>query len=441
MAHMDRLRGSKRWMVFRVASGNLLEFFDFFLYGFYARHIAATFFPAENEFASLMLTLIVFGAGFLIRPLGAVLLGAYADRAGRRKGLLISLCLLAVGTVLIACTPGYATIGVTASILVVVGRLLQGFSAGGEAGGVAVYLAEMATPGHEGFYVAWQSCSQQAAIIAASLAGFAVNTLFSPAAIAGWAWRLPFFIGCLVVPLLLMLRRSLAETDAHAARSHHPATRETLQTLATEWRRVAAGMLMVVTTTVAFYTITTYTPTYGVRELHLSATISLIVTFSVGLSNLLWLPVWGAVSDRVGRRPVMLTFTVLMLLTAYPALRWLVAAPSLERMLAVQLWLSFVYAGYNGAMTVALTEIVPATTRVSGFSLAYSLATTLGGFSLAISTALIQWTGDKAAPGIWMSFGAICGLCATLAVYRRADASSIRLAVQPPPSAPQERRA
>jgi MHS family citrate/tricarballylate:H+ symporter-like MFS transporter len=178
-------------------------------------------------------------------------------------------------------------------------------------------------------------------------------------------------------------------------------------------------MLMVITTTVSFYTITTYTPTFGQRELHLSAATSLLVTLFVGLSNLAWLPIWGAISDRYGRKPVMIAFTILILLTAYPTLRWLAAAPSFGRMLAAELWLSFTYAGYNGAMTVALTEIVPARIRVSAFSLAYSLATTLGGFSLAISTGLIQMTGDKAAPGLWMSFGALCGLAGTLIAYSR----------------------
>ena len=140
---------------------------------------------------------------------------------------------------------------------------------------------------------------------------------------------------------------------------------------------------------------------------------------AIAASNFVWLPISGALSDRIGRKPILIFFTVLALLTAYPALAWLVAAPSFGRTMAVELWLSFIYAGYNGAMVVALTEIVPATVRTAGFSLAYSLATTLGGSSLAISTFLIQRTGDKAAPGYWMSFAALCGLVATLALYRR----------------------
>src|SRR5664279_5548661 len=167
-----QVKHSKLGAVLRVTSGNFLEMFDFFLFGFYATAISKTFFPAGSEFASLMLTFGVFGAGFLMRPLGAIFLGAYIDRVGRRKGLIVTLGFMAVGTVLIAFVPGYATIGMVAPILVLIGRLFQGFSAGVELGGVSVYLAEMATPGHKGFYVSWQSGSQQVAIVAAAAIGY-----------------------------------------------------------------------------------------------------------------------------------------------------------------------------------------------------------------------------------------------------------------------------
>ena len=163
---------SKAMAVLRVTSGNFLEQFDFFLFGFYASDIAKVFFPSSNDFASLMMTFAVFGAGFLMRPLGAIVLGAYIDREGRKKGLILTLSLMAVGTIILAFMPGYATIGVLAPILVLVGRLLQGFSAGAELGGVSVYLAEIAPPGQKGFYAAWQSASQQVAIVLAALLGF-----------------------------------------------------------------------------------------------------------------------------------------------------------------------------------------------------------------------------------------------------------------------------
>ena len=216
---------SKLGMVLRVTSGNFLEMFDFFLSGVYASYIAKAFFPLENEYASLLLTFVAFGAGFLMRPLGAIILGAYVDRIGRRKGLIVTLSIMAAGTVLIAFVPSYATIGIVAPILVLIGRLLQGFSAGVELGGVSVYLAEMATPGKKGFYASWQSASQQAAIIVSASLGFALNSWLSPAQVDDWGWRIPFFIGCLIVPFVFFIRRSLQETDEFLARKHHPTPR------------------------------------------------------------------------------------------------------------------------------------------------------------------------------------------------------------------------
>ncbi len=405
--------------VIRVTSGNFLEMFDFFLFGFYATHIARAFFPAGDEAASLLLTFGTFGAGFLMRPLGALFLGAYVDRIGRRRGLIVTLGIMACGTVLIAFVPGYASIGLAAPLLVLVGRLLQGFSAGVELGGVSVYLAEMATPGHKGFYVAWQSASQQVAIMAAAALGYALNRVLSPADVAGWGWRIPFVIGCLIVPFLFYIRRSLEETPEFLRRAHRPGTGEIFRSLARDWRIVLLGMLLVVMTTVSFYTITVYTPTFGKTVLRLSDTDSLLVTFCVGLSNFVWLPVMGALSARLGRRPVLLAFSALTALTAYPALAWMVGHVSFGAMLAVLLWLSFLYASYNGAMVVALTDIVPAAVRTTGFSLAYALATALfGGFTPLVSTWLIGATGNRAAPGLWMAAAGAAGLVATLLVYR-----------------------
>ena len=411
---------SKLGAVLRVTSGNFLEMFDFFLFGFYASYIAKTFFPVTSEYASLMLTFGTFGAGFLMRPLGAIILGAYIDRVGRRRGLILTLGLMALGTVLIAFVPGYGTIGLLAPLLVLVGRLFQGFSAGVELGGVSVYLSEMATPGHKGFFVAWQSASQQFAIIVAAALGYGLNVWMAPATVAAWGWRIPFFVGCMIVPLIFFIRRSLQETDEFLARKHRPDVREIFHSMIKNWGIVIAGMMLVVMTTVSFYLITVYTPTFGMKVLKLSAVDSLTVTFCVGISNFFWLPVMGAWSDRVGRRPLLLGFTVLTILTAYPDLAWLVVAPTFARMLMVELWLSFLYGSYNGAMVVALTEVMPVAVRTAGFSLAYSLATALfGGFTPAVSTWLIKATGDKAAPGLWMVFAAGCGLAGTLILYRR----------------------
>ena len=410
---------SKLGAVLRVTSGNFLEQFDFFLFGFYATAIAKAFFPASSEFASLMLTFAVFGAGFLMRPLGAIVLGAYIDEVGRRKGLIVTLSIMASGTVLIAFVPGYATLGLLAPALVLVGRLLQGFSAGAELGGVSVYLSEMATPGHKGFYTAWQSASQQVAIVLAAALGYVLNESLSAGALADWGWRVPFFVGCMIIPCVFVLRRSLQETEAFLERKHHPSTREVFEAMKANWRIVLAGMLLVAMTTTTFYLITVYTPTFGKAVLHLSTRDSLAVTLLVAVSNFVWLPIGGALSDRIGRKPQLLAVTALALLTAYPAMAWLALAPSFANLLSVLLWFSFLFGMYNGAMVVALTEVMPAQVRVVGFSLAYSLATAIfGGFTPAISTWLIEVSKDKASPAYWLSAAALCGLVATFALYR-----------------------
>ena len=419
--HNHNPNESKARAIFRVVSGNFLEMYDFMVYGYYAKAIADTFFPAGNEFLSLMLSLVTFGAGFLMRPLGAIFLGAYIDRHGRRVGLIVTLALMACGTLLIALVPGYATIGLAAPLLVLIGRLLQGFSAGVELGGVSVYLAEISTPDKKGFFVSWQSASQQVAVMFAALLGVLMSSLLPPSEMSAWGWRVPFLVGCLIVPFLFIIRRSLQETEEFQKRKHRPDLAAVFRSMGQNWRLVGAGTLMVVMTTVSFYLITAYTPTFGKSVLHLSDFDSLIVTLCVGASNFFWLPVMGAVSDRVGRRPLLILFTVLMLLTAYPAMQWLVSAPSFARMLTVLLWMSFLYGSYNGAMVVTLTEIMPPEVRTTGFSLAYSLATAIfGGFTPAIATWLIHETGNKAMPGVWVSFAALCGLVATLAIVKPA---------------------
>jgi MFS family permease len=410
-------RKAKIWSVVRVSSGNFLEMYDFMVFGYYATAIGRAFFPSGNAYLSLMLSLMTFGAGFLMRPLGAIVLGAYTDKHGRRAGLLLTLGLMSVGIFSIACMPGYATIGLVAPLLVLVGRLLQGFSAGMELGGVSVYLSEIATPGHKGFYVSWQSGSQQVAVMFAALVGVALHAKLPLEKMFAWGWRIPLLLGCVIIPFLFRLRRSLQETDEFVARKHRPSTSEILRSLMANWRIVVIGIMMVTMTTVSFYMITAYTPTFGNSVLHLATVESLIVTLCVGASNLFWLPVMGALSDRIGRRPLLFACTVLMLLTAYPAMLWLIRDPSFARLLTVELWLSFIYGSYNGAMVVFLTEIMPVDVRTTGFALAYSLATAIfGGFTPAISTYLIHVTGNRAIPGLWLSFAAACGLLATLLV-------------------------
>lgn len=400
--------------ILRVASGNFLEMYDFMVFAYVATEISHAYFPTSSHFASLMLTFATFGAGYLMRPLGAIVLGSYIDRHGRRAGLLMTLSLMSVGILAITITPGYQTIGIAAPLIVLLGRLIQGFSAGAELGAVSVYLAEIATPGHEGFYVSWQSASQQVAVICAALLGMLLNHWLPPEVMGTWGWRIPLGLGCLVIPFIFFIREHLTETPQFLASKQHQNVRDLFAELIQHWRLVIFGVGLGLMSSISFYFITAYTPTFGREELHLSATDSLLTTLLVGASNLLWLPLAGSLSDRIGRKPILIACTGLTLLTAYPVLLWLTSAPSLARLLTVELWLSFLYASYNGASICYLTEIMPPRLRTTAFSLAYSIAVCGGGFTPFISTGLIQWTQQKATPGLWLSFAAICGLIATL---------------------------
>jgi metabolite-proton symporter len=399
-----------------VASGNFLEMYDFIVYGYYATYIAAAFFPSSNQFLSLMYSLMTFGVGYLMRPIGAIVLGAYIDRVGRRQGLIVTLGLMAIGTLTIAATPSYATIGVLAPMIIVAGRLLQGFSAGVELGGVSVYLAEIATPGRRGFYCSWQSASQQLAVVFTAVIGLLLTIKLTTGQMSAWGWRVPMIIGCMIIPVILWLRRSLQETEAFTAERHKPRRlADVTRILASHWPVVITGMMLVAFTTTSFYLITAYTPTFGKQTLHFEAWQTFVVTLCVGLSNFFWLPIAGAVSDRIGRRPLLLLIPALTVLTAYPAMTWLVAEPTMTKLLTVELLFSFYFGAYNGAMVPYLTEIMPHEVRTTGFSLAYSLATAVfGGFTPAISTYLIEHTGNKAAPAAWLSVAAGLSLAGAL---------------------------
>ncbi|VIO68033.1 Proline/betaine transporter [Bradyrhizobium ivorense] len=410
---------SRLGAILRATSGNFLEQFDFFLFGFYAPLIAKAFFPSENETAALLNAFGVFWLGALMRPVGAVVLGAYIDKIGRRKGLIVTLSIMAVGTVVIAICPTYATIGIAAPIIVLIARLLQGFSAGVELGGVSVYLAEIATPGNRGFYTSFQSASQQVAIFVASILGFVLSESMPAETVAAWGWRIPFFVGCLIIPVIFFLRRTLEETPAFLAMKKHPTASEAFASALANWRIIILGMMIAVLTTTTFYFVTVYTPTFGKTVLKLSTQDALLVTLLVAVTNFIWNPVGGAVSDRLGRKPVLLAIAGLSFVTAYPALHWLVTNPSFGKMLAVEMMFSFYFGVYSGTMLGCLVEIVPAHVRTTSFSLAFALAAGLfGTFTPFASTWLIQHTGDKASPCYWLMFGAALGIAAALIVYR-----------------------
>ena len=411
--------------IFKVAGGNFLEMYDFAVYGFYASIIAKVFFPAENEFISILQSFIAFGVGFLMRPIGSLVLGAFMDKHGRKQGLMVTLTIMAVGTVTIAVCPGYESIGVLAPIIVVIGRLLQGFSAGAEVGGASVYLSEIAPKNLRGFYVAWQSGSQQIATIFAGAIGIGLHYFIGDALVEAWGWRIPFVIGCLVIPFIIYIRRTLDETPEFKdklSKHAHKTLGAVVKNMLENYPIIILGIMFVMMTTVTFYFITAYTPTYARNVLGFTRLDGFIVTAIVGVSNLFWLPVSGFVSDKIGRKPVLLTMTFLGMVSAYPMLNLLSdpATLSFTKFILVELWFSFIFGAYNGAMIVSLTEVIPKQVKALGFSFSYSIAVAIfGGFTPTVATLLKEYTGQVQSPAYWLTFAAVCSFISATILFRK----------------------
>jgi MFS family permease len=412
--------------IVQVAAGNALEIYDFMIYGYYARYIAQTFFPSSNQYLSLMLALMTFAFGFLARPVGAIVLGSYSDRHGRRKGLILSLTLMSLGIVSVACTPSYATIGLAAPLIVLVGRLMQGFSAGAELGGVVTYLAEIAPPTRRAFYTCWQAASQQFAVMAASLVGIFMMTMLTPVQVGSWGWRIPLLLGCAVVPIMFWLRSSLAETEVFARRTKTPTMAEICAGLASNWRIVLRCMGMSAMAVVVSQAIQTFAPTF-VASLNLGAMAGFVILFFVGLSTLVWLPVTALLADRINRRTMLIVVTLTAAITAYPLLAWLAAQPSVFRFAVFELWFSFVYACYSSVQVAAMVELVPAHARTSGYAFAQAVAAAvLGGFTPAICTWLNHVFDSNAMVGAWLGVSALISLLAALSLNQQATAHAQR---------------
>jgi len=247
---------------------------------------------------------------------------------------------------------------------------------------------------------------------------------------ASWGWRVPLLIGCLIIPVVFWLRRSLQETEAFLCSRPVETTREVLRLLSENWRVVGVGIMMSILTTTTFYLITVYTPTFGSQALQLDPLSSMIVTLCVGLSNFIWLPIGGAISDRIGRRPLLFIIPMIALLTAYPLMSWLVVAPTFGKLLAVELWFSFIFGTYNGSMIPLLAEMMPPRVRTAAFSLAFVTATAIfGGFTPAVSTFLIEATGNKAAPALWLSLAAAISLSAAILARRVSPHAGLQTAM------------
>ena len=406
--------------ILRVTSGNFLEQFDFFLFGFYATYIARTFFPAESEFAALMLTFAVFGSGFLMRPIGAVVLGAYIDRIGRRKGLMVTLAIMGCGTLLIALVPGYQTIGVLAPVLVLIGRLLQGFSAGVELGGVSVYLSEIAKPGKKGFYTSWQSASQQVAIVMAALIGYALNETLGHDEIAEWGWRIPFFLAIPMGIVALWLRVKMEETPGFLRQQQTTPPAETRASWRQTLKAIFTGIGRLMVWSAAGYTYLVIMPSYLQSALHTGFNQALLIAVISNIGFAITILPAGMLSDKLGRRRVMVAAAVLLLVLALPLLKILQAESSTLLVKGIVVLIAGglvgILAGPGPAM---LAEMFPTRVRYTGLGLAYSLSNAVfSGCAGLIITGLIKQTGNLDIPAYYVMATAVVSIAALMTLNK-----------------------
>jgi MHS family citrate/tricarballylate:H+ symporter-like MFS transporter len=400
----------QRRHIFAVILGNALEFYDFVTYAFFSIQIGHAFFPAQSTYHSLMLSLATFGAGFLTRPVGAFVIGNYADRVGRRPAMMLCFLLMGCAIVGMAVIPSYATIGIAAPILAVVARMTQGFSLGGEIGSNTAYLSEAATPENRGFVVSWQGASQNVAVMAGGLVGVLLTSLLPAAALDAYGWRIAFLLGAVTVPFGLWLRMSLPET-LHRSDTRAPATPgvpapSRLAEARRYWPIFACGVGYLASGTIATY-IFTYIVTYAQDTMHLSARVGFIA--STG-GNLLGIPITllaGWLSDRHGRRPITIWGNLLFLVLIYPTFAWVAATHSVFAFITGMVYLNAIQGIVPGAFYAALAESLPKSIRGSGFGLTYSLAIAVfGGTTQLVVRWLIQVTGNPVAPA-WYLTGAV----------------------------------
>jgi MHS family citrate/tricarballylate:H+ symporter-like MFS transporter len=385
-----------------VVVGNGLEFYDFIAYAFFALQISRTFFPASTPGTSLLLSLATFGAGFLMRPLGAAVLGRLADRVGRRPAMLVSFSLMGIGMVGLALTPSYRSIGLAAPLLVIAWRLLQGFSVGGEVGPSLAYLVEAAPRERRGLYSSLQPMTADAAAFCSGAVGLALSSALTPAQLDDFGWRIAFLLGAAIVPVGLMLRRALPEPQAGT---------EPPSGTASGYRRVAAlGFGMLAAGTVIGY-VQDYLTTYAADTLGMSPRLAFTATMVSALSMMCCDPLGGWLSDRLGRRPVMIVSMALLAACTYPAFLAIVHFHSAEVFFGACVLLGLLTGLNQGPVVAALAESLPRQVRGRTLSLVYALAIAVFGGSTQFAVKwLLRATGNALAPGWYMLVAAIVGV-------------------------------
>ncbi|HVY07358.1 MAG TPA: MFS transporter [Burkholderiales bacterium] len=421
------MQTSRNKQIVAAVIGNALEWYDFVVYGFLTVIISRLFFPADSEYASLLLTMATFGVGFFMRPVGGIVIGMYADRKGRKAALQLIIGLMSLSMAIIALAPTYAAIGVGAPLLMLFARLLQGFATGGEFASATSFLVETAPAGKRGVYGSLQMVGQSLAALLGAVSGALVTRGLSPEQIDAWGWRLPFLFGLLIGPVGIYIRRYLDETEAfRAARSAAAAAKVSVLN---HLRAVAVSFGLVICGTISFYVVLVYMPTYARTKLH----IPLQDAFTAQVFGLVCLtlvtPLCGALSDRVGRKPVLMAATIAYFLTLYPLFSWVHADPGFERLALMQVVLCSLVGVFFGPISTALAEQFPAGVRSTGMAIGYNFAVMLfGGFAQYIVTWLIENTGTPLAPAFYVMFGAVVGFVASLFVvdrYRDAELPAI----------------
>lgn len=388
--------------------GNALEFYDFVTYAFFAVYIGRAFFPAATPLGSLLLSVAVFGVGFVSRPLGGILIGAYADRAGRKPALLLTIALISVGTLGLALTPSYDSIGWAAPILVVICRLVQGLALGGEIGPASAFLIESAPSNQRGLYGSWQLASQGMAAFVAGIIGMALTQLLTPQEVQDWGWRLSFGVGLLLIPVALYLRSEMPETLLHTPAQ--AAMQKTKPRLGDHRRLIVLSILAVLGGTVSTY-VGYYMTSYAITSLGFAPKVAMVATVVSGLSTLVFSIAGGWLADRYGRRAVMLYPRVLAGLLTYPAFMFLVDVKTPEALFGVTLFLGAMTALSGAATLVAIPELFPKRIRSLGMSIAYAIGVALfGGTTQFVITWLISVTGDPMSPAIYVTFTSVIAI-------------------------------
>jgi MFS family permease len=386
-----------RKAVAAAIAGNALEFYDFVLYAYFAIYIGHAFFPIAGEFGSLLASVATFGVGFFTRPLGSVLIGAFADRAGRKPALILTVVLITLGTLGIAATPSYATIGIAAPIIVVVCRLLQGLALGGEVGPATALLLEMAPRGKRGYYTSWQLASQGLAVAVGGLFGVIVSATMSPQDLASWGWRLPFLFSLVLVPIAIYIRRSLPETLGH---DKGASTARILGTVLTQERRwVLLGILLMVSGVVSSQ-FGNFMATYAIKALKLSPAVAQSSVLLAGLLTFASALLAGWLCDRYGRKALMVLPRAALMLAIVPMLIWLHGTPTAGTLFVVVGVLATLTAMSGAASLVTVPELIPIAIRSTTLSLVYAIAATVfGGTTQLVVTWLMAATGDPVSPG------------------------------------------